>query len=179
LAQLERALDRLQRVYGSTLRLPIYLTEYGYITSPPKHSSRQRPYISAATAAYYLNWAEYIAWRDRRVMSVAQYLLGDPLPANRANDYGGFASGLLSFAGAQKPTYDAAFADTTKLQSVAIQFQPGAGVSFRTLRTVQITNAAGYFDITQTFPSSGSVRLEWRYPNGYAVHSRVVKVSVR
>jgi hypothetical protein len=209
LAQLEHSLDRLQRVYGSNQRLPIYLTEYGYITSPPKHSSRQRAYVSPATAAYYLNWAEYIAWRDPRVMTLAQYLLGDPLPANRATDYGGFASGLLSFNGGQKATYNAyriplylpvtitrsprqrlevwgcarpagyAFDDTTKLQTVAIQFQPGSRGSFRTLRTVQITNVAGYFDVTQRFPSSGAVRLEWRYPNGYAVHSREVNISVR
>ena len=35
LPDLERALDRLQRMYGSNKRFPIYNTEYGYITHPP------------------------------------------------------------------------------------------------------------------------------------------------
>ena len=33
--QLVRALDRVQRIYGSTTRLPVYDTEFGYITDPP------------------------------------------------------------------------------------------------------------------------------------------------
>jgi hypothetical protein len=209
LGQLERGLDRLQRAYGSRLQLPIYLTEYGYITSPPKRSSSKRPYISPATAAYYLNWAEYIAWRNPRVMTLTQYLLADPLPTSRKTDYGGFASGLLFYNGAQKLGYGAyrlplylpvtttrsaskrlevwgcarpagyAFDDTSKTQTVAIQFQRGSRGTFQTLRTVRITNPSGYFDVVQAFPASGSVRLEWRYPNGYAIHSRVVTVGVR
>src|SRR5205807_893658 len=54
------------------------------------------------TAAYYLNWAEYISWRDSRIQSFMQFLLADPLPANKASDYGGFASGLLTY-GKQRP----------------------------------------------------------------------------
>ena len=38
IGNLGRALDRLQRVYGSDTRFPIYDTEFGYITSPPKRS---------------------------------------------------------------------------------------------------------------------------------------------
>ena len=38
IANLEHALDRLQRAYGSRRRFPIWNTEFGYITHPPKHS---------------------------------------------------------------------------------------------------------------------------------------------
>jgi hypothetical protein len=38
IGHLTGALDRLQRVYGSSRRLPVFDTEFGYITSPPKHS---------------------------------------------------------------------------------------------------------------------------------------------
>lgn len=209
LEQLERSADRLQRAYGSSMRMPLYLTEYGYITSPPKHSTRKRRYVSPATAAYYMNWAEYLAWRDPRVMTISQYLLLDPVRPNASNDYGGFASGLMLRNGSHKATYDAyripiympvtrtrsagrrleiwgaarpagfAFDDTSADQSVAIQFQPYSQGPFVTLATVPITNASGYLDVRQALPSSGSVRLQWSYPNGGgAIHSRTVRVAV-
>jgi hypothetical protein len=209
LSQLERSADRLQRVYGSPTQMPVYLTEYGYITSPPKRNTRKRRYVSPATAAYYMNWAEYIAWRDPRVMTISQYLLLDPMRPNAGNDYGGFASGLILRGGLRKATYDAyrlpiympvtrtrsaakrleiwgsarpagfAFDDTSADQSVAIQFQPYSRGPFVTLATVPIINPAGYFDVRQALPSSGSVRLAWTYPNGGAtVHGRSVKVTV-
>jgi hypothetical protein len=116
IGQLTRALDRLGRVYGSHTRFPIWNTEYGYITSPPKHSpdpiygAHSIPrviYINQSTAAYYINWAEYLSWRNPRIASTAQYLLVDPLPALFSNDYGGFASGLFTFLGKAKPTFNA------------------------------------------------------------------------
>ncbi|HLJ03346.1 MAG TPA: hypothetical protein VKT31_07885 [Solirubrobacteraceae bacterium] len=111
MGRLERGLDRMQRVYGSRLRLPIYNTEFGYITSPPKRPRVPRgcgtgyPYASPSTAAYYLNWAEYLSWRDPRVKSFMQYLLQDPLPSLCSNNFGGYASGLITYGGVKKPTY--------------------------------------------------------------------------
>jgi hypothetical protein len=93
-------------VYGSTRHLPVYDTEFGYITDPP-HRHNDYPWVSPTTAAYYLNWAEYIHWRDPRIASYDQYLLQDPLPALKSNDYGGFASGLITYGGKPKPTYSA------------------------------------------------------------------------
>ena len=97
-------------VYGSSTRFPIYNTEFGYITSPPKHSpdptsSVRVIYLSPATAADYMNWAEYLSWRNPRIRSFQQYLLYDPYRPTRGNDFGGFASGLLTWTGAQKATY--------------------------------------------------------------------------
>ena len=101
---LERALDRLQRVYGSNKRFPVYNTEYGYITHPPNRFS----YPSPATAAYYINWTEYLSWRQPRVATTMQYLLYDPtLTAATSSGDGGFASGLETVNGKPKPGYAA------------------------------------------------------------------------
>ena len=93
----------LQRAYGSHERFPIYDTEYGYITHPPN----AKAYVSPATAAYYINWAEYLSWKQPRVASTMQYLLYDPpRQATNAGD-GGFTSGLLFSNGRRKPAFAA------------------------------------------------------------------------
>jgi hypothetical protein len=223
--RLEQALDRLQRTYGSTVRFPIYDTEFGYLTSPPKHATPRIPYVSQPTAAAYLNWAEYISWRRARIQTFDQYLLYDPLPALPTNGWGSFASGLINWtpagraarAAIPKPTYYAwrmplflpvtsaragrslevwacvrpatfATADTGQPQSAQIQFSParGRGPSqpFRTLQSVAVGGAGScYFDVRVRVPSSGTVRVAWRYPmlehmpEG-PIYSRNVTVSI-
>ena len=191
LPRLESTLDRLQRIYGSGKRFRIYNNEYGYITNPPNHSSSH--FVSPATGAYYINWAEYLSWRSGRIASAMQYLLYDPNPFNEP-EYGGFASGLIFYGGAQKPGLNAyrlplflpvttarpgrslevwgcvrpthfASVDTHGTpQQVQIQFQRGWRGAFSTLRTVTITSQRGYFDLHMSFPASGTVRLAWSYP---------------
>jgi hypothetical protein len=194
IGNLTRALDRLQRVYGSHKRYPIYNTEFGYITTPPKHDTKKLPWLNQYKAAYYLNWAEYLSWKNPRIRSFSQYLLYDPLPATGHTDFGGFASGLVTFGKhARKATYAAwrlplylpvttarrgsrlevwgcarpahfAEADTGDSQLVRIQFQRGARGPFKTLRTITVTDPHGYFDIRMSFPGSGTVRISWDYP---------------
>jgi hypothetical protein len=194
LPSFERGLDRLQRVYGSRTRLSIWNTEYGYLTSPPKRTAKGMQFISQATAAYYMNWAEYISWRDPRVATTMQYLLKDPLAPLPSNAYGGFASGLLNFNGRPKagyyayrlplylpvtsarsgqsievwgcarPAYYASIDTGGQPQNVEIQFQPASGGAFTTVKTMTITDPHGYFDTRVSFPSSGTVRLTWSYP---------------
>lgn len=198
----ERGLDRLLQAYGSRKRYPIWNTEFGYLTSPPKRDNQpdafghKYPWISQQTAAYYLNWAEYISWRDPRLMSFFQYLLQDPLPANKATYWGGFASGLLNYNGTPKPGYGAwrmplylpvtstrkgqslevwgcprparfAALDTGAPQAVQIQFRPLGG-AYSTLQRVELPHAATscYFDVRVRLPSSGTLRLSWSYPSG-------------
>ncbi len=172
IGHLEWTADRLQRVYGSRRRLPIWNTEFGYITTPPKHDSQyeptkphHQPWPSQATAAYYVNWAEYISWRNPRIASFFQYLLHDPLPSLRSNDWGGYASGLLSYNGSPKATYTAwrlplfmprtsarrgqglevwgcvrpahyALLDTGTAQTAEIQFARRSGGGYSTVRTL-------------------------------------------
>ncbi len=191
-------LDRIQRVYGSGKRFPIYNNEYGYITNPPNHEltalNPTSKFVSPATAAEYINWAEYLSWRNPRIASTMQYLLYDPNP-RLAPEYGGFASGLIFYGGVRKPGYDAyrmplflptttarsrrqslevwgcvrparyAQLDTGAPQRGQIQFQRGSRGAFTTLRTVTITSSRGYFDVHMSFPASGSVRLAWTYPS--------------
>jgi hypothetical protein len=89
-----RFLDRIQRVYRSGKHFPIWNTEYGYLTNPP---NRSHGYVSPATAGYFINWAEYLSWRNPRIASTMQYLLYDPNPTVGTPEYGGFASGLVFY----------------------------------------------------------------------------------
>jgi hypothetical protein len=186
---LERAIDRVQRVYGSHRTLPIYSTEYGYITDPPGHGA----FVSPATAAYYLNWAEYLSWKQPRVASTMQYLLYDPPAEPKDRGGGGFASGLLFSSGRPKASFAAyrlplylpvtatrrgrnlevwgcvrparyAILDTGSPQSAQIQFAPRGG-GFTTMQTVLVGDPANcYFDVRVGFPSSGTVRISYTYP---------------
>jgi hypothetical protein len=202
IGNMTRALDRLVGVYGSGTRFPIYDTEFGYITSPPKHSpdpdvhSTKVYYLSPATAADYINWAEYISWRNPRLRSFDQYLLYDIERPTKGNDWGGFASGLLTWTGAQKATYYAwrlplylptttarkgqalevwgcvrpatfGVLDTGSPQTAQIQFAPGSSDQYTTMQTVTVGQGATcYFDVHLTFASSGTLRLAYTYPPG-------------
>src|SRR5205823_3643175 len=101
LPNLASTLDRAQATYGVHPELPIYSTEFGYQTDPPEKIAHT---TDPATAAYYLNWSEYITWRNRRIRSYDQYLLTDPPGANAL---GGFATGLEFADGTPKATYAA------------------------------------------------------------------------
>jgi hypothetical protein len=126
--------------------------------------------------------------------SFMQYLLADPLPSTRANNYGGFASGLITFNQKPKATYSAwrlpLFLPATTAhpgrslevwgcarpvffarqdspatpELVQIQLRRDSGGPFTTVKTVAITDQHGYFDTRVTFPASGTVRLTWTYP---------------
>jgi hypothetical protein len=177
-------------VYGSRRQLPLYDTEFGYITNPPNHSA---PFVSPAVASYYLNWAEYLSWRDPRLRSFSQYGLDDPTPLRRV-PYTLWSSGLFTYTGRPKATYDAwrlplylpvtstrrgrrlevwgcarpassATLDTQQPQVVQVQFAPGGSSSYATFATVTIDSGRGcYFDVRLAFPRSGTVRLAWQYP---------------
>ncbi|MDQ6777106.1 MAG: hypothetical protein M3071_13020 [Actinomycetota bacterium] len=197
LPNITRTLDRLQAAYGSRNHMPIYNTEFGFQTNPPKPTCGC-VFLSPATAAYYLNWAEYIEWSNPRVRSDAQYLLYDAGgPPGQVKSLSGFSSGLLFYNGTPKPDFAAfqlplylpttstrsgsslqvwgqarpapyAQSDGGTPQQVEIQFQPSKGGGWTTMSTATITNSAGYFKVPVSFPSSGSVRLQWSYPSAFA-----------
>ncbi len=201
LPNLERTLDRAQAAYGSHPQLPIYSTEFGFQTNPPETIARA---IDAVKAALYMNWSEYISWRNPRMRSYDQYLLTDP---PNANTLSGFATGLELSDHTQKATYDAyrmplylpvahtkkgqpievwgcvrpahyAQLDTHSQQLVRIQFRPDSGTTFTTLKTLPITDPNCYFDTQMSFERSGVVRLAWSYPHGPTVYSRTATVAV-
>ncbi len=175
--RLEGTLNRLTGMYGSRKHFPIWDTEYGYRTQPPD------PHVgvSLATQANWINWAEYLSWRQPGIATFDQYLLQDPVAKL-------FASGLEFPSGTPKPSYNAfrmplympvtstrhgraleVWGDVRPAhfaagpQSAQIQFQRGRG-PFTTVRTVPLTNRQGYFDVHVVFPSSGAVRVLWVPP---------------
>ncbi len=108
IGQLERGLNRMLGAYHSGRKLPVWVTEFGYITDPPAKANRSNPYRypSPTTAAYYDNWAEYITWKDPRIAAFDQYILQDP-PQPRGSQHQGFPSGLIFASGKHKPSFDA------------------------------------------------------------------------
>jgi hypothetical protein len=186
LGRLGALVDKVVRKYGSRKHYAIYNDEYGYITRPPANRSPAgHLYVSPDTAAYYINWAEYLSWKMGRLKSYMQYLLQDPTKA--AGPYAGFASGLIFPSGVRKATYpafnlpvympktsfshrravevwgDARAARFEGGRQVQIQFQKGGIGGFQTLKTVTKLKRGGYFDVHMKFPSSGVVRLAFTY----------------
>jgi hypothetical protein len=192
LPHFERALDAIQRAYGSHKRFDIYNTEFGYITNPPNASA---PFPPPEIAAQYLNWAEYISWHSSRIKSFDQFLLDDPTPPLKG-PYKFWSAGLFTYTGKPKITYNAwrlplylpatstkrghslevwgcvrpatyAIADTGQPQIAQLQFAPASGEPWQVLATVTIKSTTScYFDVRLKFPSTGSLRLAWQYPAG-------------
>ena len=195
LPRLEGSLDRIQRVYGSHKRFPIYLTEYGLETNPPIPLFQLTP----AQQAVYLNQAEYMAWRDPRVQMLSQYLLADAPPGGESLPISSFASGLEFINGEAKPSF-AAYRLPIWMPGVRVKrghslevwgcvrpakrYPPGAiglvliQLNGRAVRSVRITNPSGYFDVRVTFPRSGTVRLACSASQGPTVYSRPVAIGV-
>ncbi len=200
IGNLESTLDRAMSAYGVHSQLPIYSTEFGYQTNPPEKIAHT---TDPVTAALFLNWAEYLTWRNPRLRSYDQYLLTDPPTAN-AN--GGFATGLEFSNGVKKATYDAfqlplflpqatvSHGQATEVWGsvrpavyplrasghvapARIEFAK-AGGSFTTLKSVPVRDPHGYIDTQTVFPESGTVRLAWTGPDGQTIHSRPARIVV-
>jgi hypothetical protein len=190
LPHLQSTLDYIQWLYGSSTKFPIWNTEYGYITCPPNCTKR---YASPKNAAAYINWAEYLSWRNPRIASTMQYLLIDPNPTVGVAEKGGFASGLVYFRGTPKDSYNAyrmplflpytktwpghalevwgdvrpapyAVADGDGPQYAEVQFARSGSSTWTTMKTLPVTDPHGYVDTWITFPANGWVRLQWTYP---------------
>jgi hypothetical protein len=184
--KLERTLDSGTHAWGSTKHYAIYNDEYGYITDPPQTNKSQS--VPVATAAQYLNWAEYLSWKNPRIASYSQYLLFDGPLSSTGN--GGFATGLFTSAGKPKATLNAyrlplwipstsvghggkftiwgearpahwAGQDEHRTQDVAVQFRAHGTGAWKTVTTVK---ADSYFELHRALPAGGEVRLRYTYP---------------
>jgi hypothetical protein len=187
-----KAFDRMQHAYGSHKRLKIYNTEYAYRTRP---NDTAKAFTSPTNAAKYINQAEYLSWKNPRIGSYDQYELLDlgwfptglffppnAPPGNRTSipwpkpSFYAYrmpvwlpvtsakrGRSIEVWGGVRAARY--ARVDTGHKQSVQIQFGSKASGSFRTVKTVRITNQYGYFDVHVKFPGSGYVRLAWSYPS--------------
>jgi hypothetical protein len=187
---------KVQRAYGSSRRPPVYDTEYGYKTDPPlpHYDAAAKGYnVPVGTAAVYLNWAEYLSYKNPQIASYDQYLLTDP-QSTKFNRHQPYASGLMLANGREKVTYDAyrvplflpktsftagqfvevwggvrpapvAAEQTGTSQSVQIEFEAAGSGTWTTIATDPITSPEGYFDTHISFPGSGTVRLVYTYPS--------------
>jgi hypothetical protein len=110
LSRLESAVDSAFRDFGNGRRLPLYLTEYGYVTDPPNPDYP----TTLAQQAVYLDEAEYIAVSDPRVKALSQFELQDSDPAAQCQCskgspgyYHSFEEGIEFLGGTPKPAYSA------------------------------------------------------------------------
>jgi hypothetical protein len=207
LPQLANTLDRTAQAYGSSVKLPIYSTEFGYQTNPPNPGPTT---TSPDNAAKYMNEAEYFSWRNPRIWSYNQYELIDP----SASKVGNFDTGLKffggshdPFAGKPKPSFYAyrmplwiprargnhptdlevwgcaraaplAAQQTGKRQHVQIEFAASGG-GYHTLRTVSLSPAQNgcYFNTSVRFSHTGTVRLAWTGSDGVQ-YSRTQQITI-
>lgn len=107
LGRLTRTLDRIFRRYHKPRRLGIWITEYGYQSRPPDPVTGFPP----RQQADFINQGEEIAYRNRRVRSISQFLLVDEPPnttvSARSPRYWGstFQTGLVRRDGIRKPAF--------------------------------------------------------------------------
>jgi hypothetical protein len=180
--KLARLLDRAARARRIPRRLPIYYTEHGYQTKPPEPLG-----VSLTRQAAYLNQSDWMAYRNPRVKSVAQYKLVDD------ESLASFQTGLRFVDGRAKPGYEAwrlpvwvsrrgrrltvygqvRPAEPRAAGAVAIQFATRRGRPFRTVKTVNVRSLRGHFRTTIA-RRGGVFRLAWQ-----GLTSRTARVGAR
>lgn len=171
LGRLTSVVDRVARAGGLKVRgaskLPLYLDEYAYQTSPPDRVLG----VTAASQAAYLAQSAAMAWSHPRVRGLVWYVWRDePL----AGGSGGWQSGVKYVDGRAKPTL-AVFprpfwASRRDRRTVRLwgQVRPGgahavtierrSGSAWRTVATVQ-TDARGAFARNVRTTSGGTYRF--------------------
>ena len=112
IADVDRLADTLAflHAHGRLAReLPLYLTEYGYESSPPDPTARHTPEEQAA----FLGWATYLAYKQPATRMFAQFLLRDidadesGFPASSPRHWRDYQTGLLYADGTPKPAAQA------------------------------------------------------------------------
>lgn len=182
LGSLTRIIDAAARVHR-TNRMNLWDTEMGFQSAPPQPEGP-----SLAQQAEYINWADWIQYRNPRVASVDQFLLRDqPFVLNLS-----FNTALISYRGSRKPAYDAyrlgifptvdgrgfvkvwAQARPGGAQTVVFERQANGRGPFRRVAAKR-TNSSGYVEPRFRGGSKDRWRVRW---NGFT--SRVAAVrSVR
>lgn len=160
-------------------RFQVYLTEFGYQTSPPDRAIG----ITLAQQTRYLQQAAYVAWRWARVRSLSFYQWEDEPVVDRGTGtraYSGWQSGLHFLSGAPKPalsTFAAPFVvDHATGRATALlwgQVRPAAQPTVTVLERPR--GAEGFRAIAQARTArDGSWSLRIRVPPGAAYRYRWV-----
>ena len=162
--RLTRILDAAARAGRLPRRLPVFYTEFGFQTNPPDRLFGVRPRLQAA----YINQADWMAWRNPRVRSVAQYKLVDE------GTVSSFQSGLRYVDGRAKPSYAAyrlpIWVSGRRLYGQVrparngsrqvVRVQRLRGGSWRTVKRVVVRSRRGQF-VTRIPSRQGPWRLRW------------------
>ncbi len=162
LSRVTRAMDRVARRGRLNGRRPIWITEFGFQTNPP-----DRFQIPIRRVPGYMDYSEYLAFRNRRVASYAQYtLVDDVLNPRGPNRFSNFQQGLRFSNLNQKPGVYRAwemplYAKVGRRSRLGVfggvrsagagrpvLIQVKTGRSYRTLAFAR-TNSAGYFNVTR------------------------------
>jgi hypothetical protein len=94
LGNINDLIKEVTRLYG---KKRIWITEYGYQTNPPDRAFG----VSWTKQALYLKQAYAIARKNPRIDLMMWFLLRDQ------KDLGGWQSGLMTYAGVKKPSFNA------------------------------------------------------------------------
>jgi hypothetical protein len=181
----------------------IWITEYGYQTRPD-------PYVSIpfARQAKWLSWAEFLAYLNPRVASMAQFLLNDDkphtkFPADDIRRWRTWQSGLATQTGKRKPAFKeypfAIHVTPTRIEpggqirlfGVARPAENGTPLIARirmertngeveTLASVQVTNSRAYLDVSVDPEGPGELYILWVDPSsGGSASTRRVPITIR
>ncbi len=169
LSRVTRALDKIYARHRLAKRkMPLWITEFGFQSSPPDHFATPLRRIPGFQAQ-----SERIAFRNRRVVSFSQYPLLDD------SGLAGFQSGLRYSNGKAKRGVYSGFAHTvyavrrgsrvevfgceraaTRGTKVTIQGRVGKKGRWKNLATAS-TNAYGYFDRKVRFSPGRKSQLRY------------------
>jgi len=185
LTRLRIGLDRAARAGRIPRDIPILLTEHGFQTDPPD----SRAGTTLRRQARWLNYSDWMAYRQSRVKGVSQYQLFDE------PNLAGFQTGLRFHSGTAKPSLaayrlpvwvsrygsrgtrvwgQARPAPRAGGGPVEIQLASRTG-DFRTLTTVT-PNARGFVHVKLARRAS-RWRLRWTAPSGEQFTSRSARES--
>lgn len=180
-------------------RIPIWFTEYGLQTRPPDNYLS----VNLQNQARFINEAEHLGYKNRRVKSYSQYeIVDDPLqlqyPKSSRLRYGGFQTGLKFEDLRHKPSYDAFRlpivvtkvggdnvrvwgAVRPKVRPTTVQIQAGSSGSFTTVSSVTVSSTSGYFeeDVDLSGAAGKNWRLSWTDSKGVSHLSRTAKATSR
>jgi hypothetical protein len=153
LGRITKALSRMRAKHRIERSWPLWITEYGFESTPPDRYATPIKKIPG-----FMNWSEYIAYKNRRVASYSQY----PLVDDRGRS-AGFQSGLRFhngkkkagiFAAYQRPFYARQSGSRVELfggirvatgGSVTLQTRTSKKGKWKSLGKASL-NSRGYFD---------------------------------
>lgn len=179
-----RVLDALSNRHRlESGRMPVWISEFGFQTNPPDRYAAPIEKVPG-----YLGESEWLAYRNPRVASYAQYPLIDDPPS------GSFQSGLRTSDGKKKKgVYDAfrlpifvqrRSRDTVEVfggvraggpgDEVTVESRSGSGASWKKLSggTIQL-GSGGYFDRVFNASKASGHQYRFRYKG---THSRTANV---